>query len=100
MKKVLITKKENISHDKFKSMLFSNEEFEFEYNDITYEIVHNPPYVELYFDVKYINRKNSFQKYEKYSSASELLELSRIENQKIEDIWEEFFIINTLINKG
>jgi len=81
-------RKENLTYEEFVLLLSINEELDFEYSGILYSIVHNPPFVFLGRNVVYENGKYTTEKVAQYSTVFDLLDLTRIDNKAIKDIWE------------
>lgn len=69
--------------------LMNNEELDFEYNDIRYSIVHNPPYIYLGRNVIFRNNEYKTEEVEQYSSIFELLDQFTIEGKKIKELWKD-----------
>ncbi len=75
------------AYDNFLLRLINNEELEFKYKGITYAVVHDPPYVYIFRNVIFANKKYTTESYERYSSIYQLLDSFKIDGKKIEDIW-------------
>lgn len=69
--------------------LMCNEELDFEYNGVTYGIVHNYPYVYLCGNVIYSSDGCKSDLIGEYSSIFDLLDNARIEGKTIEEIQQE-----------
>ena len=77
------------AYESFLLRLFSNEELDFKYKDIRYSIIHNPPYIYLGRNVIFCNGEYETEKWEQYSSISQLLDKFAIEGKKIRELWAD-----------
>lgn len=80
------------TYESFLLKLISNEELDFKYKDIMYSIIHNPPYIYLGRNVIFCNHEYKTEKWEQYSSISQLLENFTIGGKKIKELWEDIIL--------
>ena len=80
--------KGKITYEEFALLLSINEELDFEYNNILYGIIHNPPKVFIGINVVYNEDKCTTERFEEYSNVEEMLNNFEINGKTIKDIWE------------
>ena len=76
-------------YKEFIADLLCNDELEFAYKGVVYEIIHNPPYVYLCRNVTLRNGRYESEKYEPYSTIEQLIAEATFEGKKLDEIQQD-----------
>lgn len=76
-------------YQEFIADLLCNDELEFSYKGVVYEIIHEPPYVYLCRNVALRNGRYESEKYEPYSTIEQLITEATFEGKKLDEIQQD-----------
>ena len=76
-------------YKEFIADLLCNDELEFAYKGVVYEIIHEPPYVYLCRNVTLRNGRYESEKYEPYSTIEQLIAEATFEGKKLDEIQQD-----------